>query len=171
MVWAPNHPSFNSCSKRNSLHLANYRSIRPMEIKNPLNLCNNFSDTKQGTGSIGFCRNWEKFGKLQLPKAETFAIPPQDVQSRPGQSSWAWKLRADSIVTSMLNHSRASGSKREPKHFQFPLVKEFVNLSFHGMRAGKSPIQRGYPTCSLTQKLGERMADLRGFSRVILNLL
>lgn len=43
--------------------------------------------------------------------------------------------RADRIVTSMLQHSRGSTRAPEPTKLN-TLVKEFVNLSFHGMRAG-----------------------------------
>jgi len=68
----------------------------------------------------------------------------------------------------MLQHSRASGSKREPKAFN-PLVKEFVNLSFHGMRAGKSPINVDIDL-QLNPLVGEVMMISEDFSRVILNL-
>jgi len=40
----------------------------------------------------------------------------------------------------MLQHSGRPKSKaRAPKPFN-PLVKEFCHLSYHGMRAGKAPI-------------------------------
>jgi len=76
--------------------------------------------------------------------------------------------RADRIVTSMLQHSRASGSKREPKAFN-SLVKEFVNLSFHGMRAGKAPINVDI-ALDLDDQVGDVTMISEDFSRVILNL-
>jgi signal transduction histidine kinase len=68
----------------------------------------------------------------------------------------------------MLQHSRASGSKREPKPFN-PLVKEFVNLSFHGMRAGKAPINVDIDL-QLDDQIGDVTLISEDFSRVILNL-
>jgi signal transduction histidine kinase len=47
--------------------------------------------------------------------------------------------RADGIVKSMLQHSRGGSGKMEPTPLN-PLIKEYVNLAFHGMRAGKGPI-------------------------------
>jgi hypothetical protein len=47
--------------------------------------------------------------------------------------------RANGIVTSMLQHSRGGSGKKEPTDLN-ALIKEYVNLSFHGMRAGKNPI-------------------------------
>jgi hypothetical protein len=45
--------------------------------------------------------------------------------------------RADGIVKSMLQHSRGGTGKMEPTDLN-ALVSEFVNLSYHGMRAGKT---------------------------------
>ena len=47
--------------------------------------------------------------------------------------------RADSIVKSMLEHSRGGSGKMEPTDIN-ALVKEFTNLCFHGMRASIDPI-------------------------------
>ena len=47
--------------------------------------------------------------------------------------------RADNIVKSMLEHSRGGSGIMEPTDLN-SLLKEYVNLSFHGMRAGKNPI-------------------------------
>jgi two-component system, NtrC family, sensor kinase len=134
------------------------------EIKNPLNFVNNFSDLSRELIE-------EVFAELEnleasATKEEIIAIL-QDVQSNLTKVH-EHGTRADSIVTSMLQHSRASGSKREPKAFN-PLVKEFVNLSFHGMRAGKAPINVDIDL-QLDPAVDEVSLISEDFSRVILNL-
>jgi signal transduction histidine kinase len=76
--------------------------------------------------------------------------------------------RADSIVKSMLEHSRGGSGKMEPTNLN-DLVKEFTNLSFHGMRAGKDPINVDMEF-DLDDSIGEVMLIGEDFSRVILNL-
>jgi signal transduction histidine kinase len=134
------------------------------EIKNPLNFVNNFSDLSRELIDEVF----EELENLEASatKEEIIAIL-QDVQSNLTKVH-EHGTRADSIVTSMLQHSRASGSKREPKAFN-PLVKEFVNLSFHGMRAGKAPINVDIDL-QLDPAVGEVNLISEDFSRVILNL-
>jgi len=77
--------------------------------------------------------------------------------------------RADSIVKSMLQHSRGGDGKMEPTPLN-PLIKEYVNLSFHGMRAGKDPISVDIDL-QLDESIGEVPLIGEDFSRVILNLV
>ncbi|MDZ7755070.1 MAG: two-component regulator propeller domain-containing protein [Rhodohalobacter sp.] len=76
--------------------------------------------------------------------------------------------RADSIVKSMLQHSRGGDGKLEPTPLN-PLIKEYVNLAFHGMRAGKEPINVDIDL-QLDESVGEVPLIAEDFSRVILNL-
>jgi signal transduction histidine kinase/sugar lactone lactonase YvrE len=76
--------------------------------------------------------------------------------------------RADSIVKSMLQHSRGGSGKMEPTDVN-ALVKEYVNLSFHGMRAGKDPINVDIDL-DLEESIGEVPLIAEDFSRVIVNL-
>ena len=76
--------------------------------------------------------------------------------------------RADSIVKSMLLHSRGGNGKMEPTPLN-PIIKEYVNLAFHGMRAGKEPINVDIDL-QLDEKVGEVPLIAEDFSRVILNL-
>ncbi|NBB75802.1 MAG: histidine kinase, partial [Bacteroidetes bacterium] len=76
--------------------------------------------------------------------------------------------RADSIVKSMLQHSRGGDGKMEPTLLN-PLVKEYVNLAFHGMRAGNDPINVDIDL-QLDENVGELSLIAEDFSRVILNL-
>jgi signal transduction histidine kinase len=77
--------------------------------------------------------------------------------------------RADSIVKSMLQHSRGGDGKMEPMPLN-PIIKEYVNLAFHGMRAGKDPINVDIDL-QLDENVGEVSLVAEDFSRVILNLV
>jgi signal transduction histidine kinase len=134
------------------------------EIKNPLNFVNNFSDLSRELIEEVF----EELGNLEDSgtKEEIISIL-NDVKSNLTKVH-EHGTRADGIVTSMLQHSRASGSKREAKDFN-PLVKEFVNLSYHGMRAGKAPINVEIDL-QLDPAVGDVTLISEDFSRVILNL-
>lgn len=68
----------------------------------------------------------------------------------------------------MLQHSRGSGVIMEPTMLN-PLLKEFVNLSFHGMRAGNQPIEVDIEL-DLDPSIGEIPIIAEDFSRVIVNL-
>lgn len=68
----------------------------------------------------------------------------------------------------MLMHSRGSGGNPEPVDLN-TMVKEYVNLSFHGMRAGKQPITVDIQY-DLDPKAGNVSLIAEDFSRVILNL-
>jgi signal transduction histidine kinase len=76
--------------------------------------------------------------------------------------------RADGIVKSMLQHSRGGTGKMEPTDLN-ALVKEFTNLAYHGMRAGKDPIEAEV-TLDLDETIGEVPLVYEDFSRVILNI-
>jgi signal transduction histidine kinase len=76
--------------------------------------------------------------------------------------------RANGIVTSMLQHSRGGTGKKEPTDLN-ALVKEYVNLSFHGMRAGKNPINVEI-ILDLDPKIKEVSLIREDFTRVIINL-
>jgi signal transduction histidine kinase len=134
------------------------------EIKNPLNFVNNFSDLSRELIDEVF----EELENLEASAAKEEIIAILNDVKINLTKVHEHGTRADSIVTSMLQHSRASGSKREPKAFN-PLVKEFVNLSFHGMRAGKAPINVDIEL-QLDPAVGEVNLISEDFSRVILNL-
>jgi signal transduction histidine kinase len=76
--------------------------------------------------------------------------------------------RANGIVTSMLQHSRGGSGKKEPTDLN-ALIKEYVNLSFHGMRAGKNPINVDI-ILDLDPELGEVSLIKEDFTRVVINL-
>jgi signal transduction histidine kinase len=65
-------------------------------------------------------------------------------------------------------HSRGGDGKMEPTPLN-PLIKEYVNLAFHGMRAGKDPVDVDIDL-QLDENIGDVPLVAEDFSRVILNL-
>ncbi len=134
------------------------------EIKNPLNFVNNFSEL-----SIELVD--EVFVEMeQLEKNETTELITEilnDIISNL-QKVHEHGTRADSIVKSMLMHSRESSGKKVPVDFN-SLIREKVNLTFHSMRANKNPINAAI-NFNLDENLGEVSLITEDFSRVIVNL-
>ncbi len=134
------------------------------EIKNPLNFVNNFSEVSVELIDEAL-EEIEKLDDSEI-KEEIVEIL-NDVKGNLTKVH-SHGTRADSIVKSMLQHSRGGSGKMEPTDLN-ALIKEYVNLSFHGMRAGKDPINVDIQF-DLDEKIGK--VDLIGedFSRVVLNL-
>jgi signal transduction histidine kinase len=148
------------------------------EIKNPLNFVNNFSEV-----SLELID--EALEELSAVKAQCTASPGLPNAS-PGMESFKdieeiladvqsnlTKIhqhgsRANGIVSSMLQHSRGGSGKPEPTDLN-ALVKEYVNLAFHGMRAGKNPFDVDIKL-DFDEKLGKLNLIGEDFSRVVLNL-
>ena len=140
------------------------------EIKNPLNFVNNFSElsvelieeTKDELSAVSDQLSAEDREKVDeaLEILNDIGMNLRKIHEHGS--------RADSIVKSMLEHSRGGTGKLEPTDLN-TLVKEFVNLSFHGMRAGKNPIN-----VDLQFKLDESIKEVpliaEDFSRVVVNL-
>lgn len=136
------------------------------EIKNPLNFVNNFSELSLEL--IEEAR--EEFKKVDEElKNKIFELPNllNDIEHNL-KTIHKHGSRADSIVKSMLEHSRGSSGKKEPIQFN-SLVKEFVNLSYHGMRAGNYPINVNIKF-DLVDSIKEVHIIPENFSRVIVNL-
>ncbi|WP_194775885.1 ATP-binding protein [Pararhodonellum marinum] len=146
------------------------------EIKNPLNFVNNFSEV-----SIEMIEEaLEEMEKPLLPISQD-ARPAslagrdetlirenlEDIKSNL-QKVHQHGSRANGIVTSMLQHSRGGSGKKEPTDLN-ALIKEYVNLSFHGMRAGKNPIDVEI-ALDLDPDLAMVSLIKEDFTRVIINL-
>jgi signal transduction histidine kinase len=135
------------------------------EIKNPLNFVNNFSDV-----SIEMID--EALEELQQIGENAHAIETaailDDIKSNLAKIH-KHGSRADGIVKSMLMHSRGGDGKMEPTPLN-PIIKEYVNLAFHGMRAGKEPINVDIDL-QLDESVGDVPLIAEDFSRVILNLV
>jgi signal transduction histidine kinase len=148
------------------------------EIKNPLNFVNNFSEVSLELIDEAL----EELSSVQTQ----FTASPGLSNASPGMESFAdieeiladvqsnltkihqHGTRANGIVSSMLQHSRGGSGKLEPTDLN-ALVKEYVNLAFHGMRAGKNPIDVDIKL-DFDEKLGQVNLIGEDFSRVVLNL-
>ncbi|MCH8558967.1 MAG: hypothetical protein LAT84_14185, partial [Balneolia bacterium] len=130
------------------------------EIKNPLNFVNNFSEVSDEM----IVELKEAMRRGDLEEADEIAT---DIGSNL-KKIHEHGSRADGIVKSMLQHSRGGDGKMEPTALN-PLIKEYVNLSFHGMRAGKDAIDVEIDL-QLAESIGEVPLIAEDFSRVILNL-
>ena len=134
------------------------------EIKNPLNFVNNFSVLNVELLEEVF----EEAQKLEQNETlEEITQILEDVKANL-QKIHQHGSRADSIVESMLQHSRGGSGKMEPTDLN-ALIKENVNLSFHGIRAGKQPIDAAIEL-QLDEHVGQVPLNAEDFSRVILNL-
>ena len=140
------------------------------EIKNPLNFVNNFSEvsvelieeTKEELSAVS-----DQLSAEDREKVDEALEILNDIEMNL-RKIHEHGSRADSIVKSMLEHSRGGSGKLEPTDLN-ALVKEFVNLSFHGMRAGKNPINVDL-NYELDETIGEVPLIAEDFSRVIVNL-
>ncbi|WP_425636845.1 sensor histidine kinase [Algoriphagus yeomjeoni] len=134
------------------------------EIKNPINFINNFSEL-----SIEYVEEIVEELK-NLKQNDTIADIEellQDIRSNLEKILQHGK-RADSIVKSMLMHSRGGQSEFVQTNLN-GLLQEFVNLAFHGMRAGKNPINVSFEW-DLDTDIGLVSIIAEDFSRVIVNL-
>jgi signal transduction histidine kinase len=136
------------------------------EIKNPLNFVNNFSEVS--IEMVDEAREEVKRetadGKRQKEDVLTIL---DDIEANL-RKIHEHGSRADGIVKSMLQHSRGGSGKMESTDLN-AFIKEYVNLAFHGMRAGKDPINVDIDL-QLDDSIGEVPLVIEDFSRVILNL-
>ncbi len=143
------------------------------EIKNPLNFVNNFSDVSMEMidEALEAIKTIDQNGRgdPSNPSSQLADVSQilADIKANLAKIH-EHGTRADSIVKSMLQHSRGGDGKMEPTPLN-PLIREYVNLSFHGMRAGKDPINVDIDL-QLDESIGEVPLIAEDFSRVILNL-
>lgn len=134
------------------------------EIKNPLNFINNFSElSSEFIDEIE--ENLEKLEKNEITEEINALL--EDIRGNL-EKIHHHGSRADGIVKSMLLHSRGGSGKMEDTDLN-ALIREYVNLSFHGMRANKNPINVEIKI-EAEENLGPVKLNPENFSRVILNL-
>lgn len=134
------------------------------EIKNPLNFITNFSEI-----SMEYLDEIEEILqdlKNQKEIEEVFALI-EDIRANLDKIR-NHGHRAEGIVRSMLLHSRGGNGNFEPVDLN-ALLREYVNLAFHGMRANKNPINVDIHL-DLEPNLEKITLNAESFSRVILNL-
>lgn len=131
------------------------------EIQNPLNFVNNFAEINNEL--IEDLK--EASSKNDQREIDRLVLQLQENEPR-------IKLhgkRADSIVKSMLQHSRSGSGVKELTDIN-KLVDEYVRLSFHGMRARDKSFNAELDI-DLDPSLGKTFILPQDFGRVVLNLL
>jgi signal transduction histidine kinase len=140
------------------------------EIKNPLNFVNNFSEVSIELIEEAF----DELAKVKMQQTEAQLEAVKEIEAILKDIGANLRKihehgsRADRIVKSMLQHSRGGSGKKEATNLN-SLVKEYVNLSYHGMRAAKDAINVDIKL-DLDESIGDVYLIADDFSRVILNL-
>jgi len=142
------------------------------EIKNPLNFVNNFSELsveliEEAREELSAVSS-QLSAKGEVDKVDEAQEILNDIEMNL-KKIHEHGSRADSIVKSMLEHSRGGSDKKEPTDLN-ALVKEFTNLTFHGMRASKNPINVDMEF-DLDDSISEVPLVAEDFSRVVVNLV
>jgi signal transduction histidine kinase len=131
------------------------------EIQNPLNFVNNFSDlNKELIEELQ-----EELKKGDVREASSIAENLKENEDKINLHG----RRADGIVKSMLQHSRASSGQKEPTDVN-KLVDEYVRLAYHGYRARKKDFNVTLDI-QLDPEIGKVPMVAQDIGRVILNLL
>ena len=136
------------------------------EIKNPLNFIGNFSDVSaELIEEIGEMLDEAKEGKLDLAEEIEDILPDLRINLKKVKEH---SQRADGIVRSMLEHSRATPGEWRPDDVN-ALLKRYVDLAYHSLRAKDAAFN-----LKLTEDLDPDMGQIevipQDLGRVFLNL-
>lgn len=135
------------------------------EIQNPLNFVNNFSELN---GELIEELKQEKQKPADERDDELEKQLLQDITENLEKINHHGK-RADAIVKGMLQHSRSSGSVKEPTDIN-ALADEYLRLSYHGLRAKDKSFNATIKT-EFDDSIGKINIISQDIGRVILNLL
>lgn len=142
------------------------------EIQNPLNFVNNFSDLNKEMLE-------ELKEEISKPLEQRDDVLGNELITDLIKNSEKINFhgkRADNIVKSMLQHSRASSSTKEPTDIN-ALCDEYLRLAFHGMRAKEKSFNSGMETVfdpsldAAEDGSGKINMVPQDIGRVLLNLL
>jgi signal transduction histidine kinase len=131
------------------------------EIQNPLNFVKNFSEVNQELAE----ELKEYIDKGDMEEVKAIA---DDIKANQEKIKYHGE-RADSIVKSMLQHSRTSTSQKEPTDINV-LCDEYCRLAFHGMRAKDKSFNAEVKT-QLSNILVPVNVIRQDIGRVVLNLI
>ncbi len=131
------------------------------EIQNPLNFVNNFSEVSKELLD-------EMLEEMEKGDMEEVKAIMDDVIQNLEKINHHGK-RADGIVKGMLQHSRASGDKKEPTDIN-ALTDEYLRLAYHGLRAKDKSFNADLVT-DFDASLGKINVIPQDLGRVILNLI
>ncbi len=138
------------------------------EIKNPLNFVNNFAELSTEL-VVELKEDLEKQrDKFAEPDLENLEAILADLEQNARKINEHGK-RADSIVKSMLQHSRGNASERQPTDLN-AVLEEDLNLAYHGMRAQDSSFNIRIET-QFDESLGKVDVVPQDISRVFLNII
>ncbi len=137
------------------------------EIKNPLNFVMNFSEICADLVHEQAAILDRVAGKLAPEEVQELREIASDLEQNIGKVR-EHGARADSIIRAMLAHSRGQPGERRATDLN-ALVREYVNLAFHGMRAQDNSFQADIQG-SYDPEVG--MVDVipQDLSRVFLNI-
>ncbi len=138
------------------------------EIKNPLNFVNNFAEV-----SIEMVSELkEELAKLKniIPSSANNSISGilKDLEENSERINQHGK-RADSIVKSMLLHSRGKAGERQSSDIN-AILEEDINLAYHGMRARDSAFNISIEK-NFDKNLNKISVIPQDISRVFLNII
>jgi len=131
------------------------------EIQNPLNFVNNFSEVNAEL--IDELKEELATGNVQM--AKEIADNIKDNEQKINHHG----KRADTIVKSMLQHSRSSSNKKEPTNIN-ALADEYLRLAYHGLRAKDKSFNATIKT-DLDESIGLINIVPQDIGRVFLNLI
>ena len=138
------------------------------ELKNPLNFVNNFAQL-----SVELLDDLEEELREDPSRSVEQALDDSgdllaDLRSNAGKIREHGR-RADGIIRSMLAHSRAQPGPSRPAPLN-SLLKEYVGLAYHGMRAEHTGFNVAIET-DLDDAVGDVLMVPEEMGRVFLNLL
>ncbi len=138
------------------------------EIKNPLNFVNNFAELI--TDLVAELREVLSAKTDQSDTAENSATTEiLDTLQQNAAKIIEHGKRADSIVKSMLQHSRGKSDERQPTDINAVLAED-INLAYHGMRAQDSSFNIKIET-DFDPAVGKLNIVPQDVSRVFLNII
>jgi signal transduction histidine kinase len=130
------------------------------EIQNPLNFVNNFSELNNEL----LAEMTDEMEKGNMGEANAIA---QDVIKN-GQKILNHGKRAEAIVKGMLQHSRSGGGEKQSTNLN-ALADEYLQLSFHGLRAKDKDFNVAMQT-DFDDSVGKIDIIPQDIGRVLLNL-
>ena len=138
------------------------------EIKNPLNFINNFAQlTLELIQELREELLSEK-NKVPRKRAEEIEALLKDLELNASKINEHGK-RADSIVKSMLQHSRGKSGEKQLTDIN-AMLEEDLNLAFHGMRAQDTTFNVKMEK-EFDNKIGSVNIVPQDISRVVLNII
>ncbi len=130
------------------------------EIQNPLNFVNNFSEVNKEM----IAEMKEEIDKGNYSEVKLIATNIEENEQKINHHG----KRADTIVKSMLQHSRQTKGVKEPTDIN-ALCDEYLRLSYHGLRAKDKSFNADFKT-DFDETIGKINIVAQDIGRVLLNL-